>query len=74
MYMYIQQYCMPWYLGVVMSLYSSFSSLVEAAIDIGMTMLFMLKALSPFLLRTGIWEEQTTHNIRLLLFIWTTSH
>lgn len=38
------------YLGVRISLYCSFSTRVVAATDMGMTMLFMSKELSPLLL------------------------
>lgn len=41
-------------LGVRISLYCSFSTLVVAATDMGMTILLMSKELSPLLLRIGV--------------------
>lgn len=46
------------YLGVRISLYCSFSTRVVAATDMGMTMLFMSKELSPLLL--GCCNTRTT--------------
>lgn len=48
-------------LGVRISLYCSFSTLVVAATDMGMTMLLMSKELSPLLLRMGVCTEYTPH-------------
>lgn len=54
------------YLGVRISLYCSFSTLVVAATDMGITMLLMSKELSPRLLLMGCcWGTQEQVNVRI---------